>query len=312
MISSLELAELCEVSQGTVDRALHNRSGISPKTKQKILEAAEKYGYRPNPAALELLTGKSKIVCAVIPRLNSIFYMDLLAVIKEKIAGKSFKLLISQYDSGEELLALLADFSARRFWGAVVIPPGDKVRIPDAFSSKMKIISLLSPLSGNNTRFISPDEKQTGIDAVNYLLGRGCRRIVHFTYDHPDYYAVRLRADGYREAMLENGLKPVIILNRPENEFLKIINSHQPEAVFCHNDWLTMTALSQLQGAGFKVPEQISVLGVDSSPTFNSLFPGLTTMEYPREWVAAEILKVFSGKGKAGSPPQMLIIPGKT
>ncbi|MDD5699130.1 MAG: LacI family DNA-binding transcriptional regulator [Victivallaceae bacterium] len=312
MISSLELAELCGVSQGTVDRALHNRDGISRKTKQKILETAEKYGYRPNPATRELLTGKSCIVGAIVPHLNGIFYMDLLAVIKQEIAREGFKLMISQYDSRRELFDLLSDFSARRFGGAIVIPPGDNTEIPDTFSLKMKIIALLSPVTGKNTRFISPDEERTGIDAVNFLLKRGRRRIIHFTYDHPDYWAVRLRMAGYRKAMRENGLEPVIILNKPENNFQEIIRRCQPEAIFCHNDWLAMTALEQLRAAGVKVPEQVAVLGVDSSPTFNALFSDLTTMEYPREWIAAETLKVLSGKGKPTDPPYMAVIPRKT
>jgi len=67
MISSLELAELCGVSQGTVDRALHGRGGIAESTRAKILEAARLHGYAPNPAARELMTGQSSVCGAVIP-----------------------------------------------------------------------------------------------------------------------------------------------------------------------------------------------------------------------------------------------------
>ncbi len=312
MISSLELAKLCEVSQGTVDRALHNRKGISEKTKQKILEVAKEHGYQPHPAARELLTGKSRIVGAVIPQFNSVFYMDLLTAIKQKLTPPGFKLLISQYDSESELLELLADFSARRFRGTIIVPPVENLEIPENISSKMKIISLLSPVSGTNTCFISPDEKQTGIDAVDFLFNKGHRKIIHFTYPHPEYYAIRLRAAGYREAMKKHGLAPTILTSHQEDELLTKARSNQVDALFCHNDWLALSILRRLQTAGINVPEQISLLGVDNSPTFNALCPDLTTMAYPADWIATETLKFLTRKGQPSTPPRLSVIQRKT
>ena len=312
MISSLKLAEICGVSQGSVDRALHNRSGINPDTREKILRTAEKYGYRPNPAAVEMLTGKSSSVCAIIPDLNTIFYMDLLSVIKRKIAGQGFKMMISQYDSKEELLELLLDASARRFCGAVIVPPGENTRLPDIPALKMKILSLLSPMEGKLARFITPDEERTGVDAVDFLLKRGRRRILHVTYDHPDYYAVRMRTEGYRKTMLENGLEPIIVPESRESDFPEAFRRYRPDALFCHNDWLAMKCFTRLRLLGCRIPEDVSILGVDSSPTFNSLFPDLTTMEYPRDWVASEVLGILSGREKPSKPPRFSIVLRKT
>jgi LacI family transcriptional regulator len=312
MISSLELAKLCGVSQGTVDRALHNRKGISQKTKDKILKIAREHGYLPNPAARELITGKNLTVSAIIPQFNSIFYMDLLTAIKKKIAVKGFKLLISQYDSENELFELLSDFSARRICGSIVVPSRENIKINKNLSPGMKIISLLSPMTGDNICFITPDEEQTGIDAVDFFFSRGYRRIAHFTYEHPEHYAVRLRSAGYIKAMRQHELEPVIVFNGTEKDFHKTIQSHQIEAIFCHNDWLAITALQQFQAAGINVPEQISILGVDNSPTFNSLFSNLTTMDYPRNWIADETLKIITGQGKSTASPRMAVIPRNT
>ena len=63
MISSLELARICGVSQGTVDRALHSRGRISDQTRRRILEAARKHGYTPNPAARELVNLRETSTC---------------------------------------------------------------------------------------------------------------------------------------------------------------------------------------------------------------------------------------------------------
>ena len=63
MISSLELARICKVSQGTVDRALHDRPGVSLATKARILAAARRHGYRPHPGVIPMPARSSKDAC---------------------------------------------------------------------------------------------------------------------------------------------------------------------------------------------------------------------------------------------------------
>ena len=58
-MSTAKLAEICGVSQGTVDRALNNRGGIKPETRDRILRIAKEYGYRPNIQSFNRATGKS-------------------------------------------------------------------------------------------------------------------------------------------------------------------------------------------------------------------------------------------------------------
>ena len=90
MISSLELAKLCKVSQGTVDRALHDRPGISIKTRDRILRIAAEHGYQANPVATEMMQGKSIIVGGLVPSLNSVFFMDLFQTISRKLDALGF------------------------------------------------------------------------------------------------------------------------------------------------------------------------------------------------------------------------------
>src|SRR5258707_2279281 len=69
-----ELADSLGISRGTVDRALHNRSGVSVATKRKVLRAAEKLGYRPNLAARFLSSSKRITIGVAIPREVAYFY----------------------------------------------------------------------------------------------------------------------------------------------------------------------------------------------------------------------------------------------
>jgi DNA-binding LacI/PurR family transcriptional regulator len=295
VISSLELARLCGVSQGTVDRALHGRAGISLKTRDRILDHARQHGYRPNPAARELITGKSGTVSATIPSVNNIFFMDLLSEIGRRLKERNLRLQITPVESRGDFLAALDDFAARRHRMALVIPPEEGIAAPASVSLRMALVSLVSPCEGTGVHFLAPDEQETGRAAIRYLHGRGHRRILHLTYPRRSH-AIEARAAGYAEQASALGLSPQVLAGVGRTSLARAIEEGRPTALFCHNDWLALTTLLLLSEMGLRVPEDISVLGVDNSPTLAAINPGLTTMAYPMEAIGAAVLDVLDGK----------------
>jgi LacI family transcriptional regulator len=312
MISSLKLAELCGVSHGTVDRAIHGRPGVSEKTRQRILQAARKYGYRPNPAARELLGRTGRTVGAIVPTLNSIFFMDLMNACKEKLAAAGFRLMLTPVSHREDFLETLEDFAARKMRAALVVPPEDMIPIPQTVTAEMPVVSLLSPCEGKNVIFIAPNEVHTGRDAVDYLSRRGHERILHVTYPRR-FQSVLKRAEGYRQRMIELGRNPVVRIYQGGDCLHQPLLRNRPTAIFCHNDWLALCVIRILRDLYNKnVPSDISVLGVDNSPTFNSLFPDLTTLEYPVAGLTRYILEFLTRETTDFTFPPMKVIERRT
>ena len=81
-ISTTKISEICGVSQGTVDRALNNRAGINKNTKEKILNVAKEYGYRPNIHARSIAGGKSHLIGVVIFDLKNQYFSDFLTQVE--------------------------------------------------------------------------------------------------------------------------------------------------------------------------------------------------------------------------------------
>src|SRR5579872_5770633 len=81
------ISELAGVSIGTVDRALHGRSGISPKTLKRVLKIAQQIGYQPNTAARSLSTGKRVRIGVCVPKEIAYFYDELWAGIRDEADG---------------------------------------------------------------------------------------------------------------------------------------------------------------------------------------------------------------------------------
>lgn len=312
MISSLELARLCGVSQGTVDRAVHNRSGISADTKQRVLETAAAHGYSPNPAAREIMVGRSRMVGALVPSINSVFFMDLMDAMKEALSPHGLRILLTTVDSVTEFSEVIEEFAARRMMAAIIVPPEEGLVLPASLTKAMKVVTLLSPLAGTPSGcFLAPDEAQTGREAVRCLAARGHRRILHLTYRR-DSVAIRDRARGYEEAMHALDEVPLALREVNAQTLAKAMDAYRPTALFCHNDPLALVAVRLLGEMGRRVPQDLSVLGVDDSPTFRRLWPGLTTMAYPREAIATQAA-AWIAEGKAPQPiPSCPVVEGRT
>lgn len=295
MISSLELARLCGVSQGTVDRALHGRAGISTKTKERILRVASEHGYQANPAATEMMHGRSVIVGGIVPSFNSVFFADLFQTIAMRLRGNGLRLHVCSYEDAASFVEILTDFAARKCAGAVIVAP---MREPFAIAppviASMPIVSLLSTLSGKAIPGVHPDEHRCGYDATRGLIGRGHRSIVMLDYAF-DTPAVAARAAGYEHAMRDAGLSSIRLRKPDRATLLETINARRATAVFCHNDWLALETIRQLHAAGLSVPGDLSVLGVDNSPTFTALCDEVTTMQYPFTDIADHVAAILRG-----------------
>ena len=309
MISSLELARLCGVSQGTVDRALHNRPGVSIATKARILETAKKHGYLPHPAMQEMLSGKSDLIGAVVPSVNTPFFMDLMQAAADEFLAHKVRLLITPVSNRKEFLAALEEFAARRFRGALVVPPEENIHIPAAIS--FPIATFLSACTASSTHLFAPDEQETGRIAVDYLLKQGHTQILHVTYSR-NTSGIKNRAKGYADAMQQAGLEPHVHTDNGPASFMDVVEKYKPTAIFCHNDWLALEIIRRLGLAGLRVPEDISVMGVDNSPTFAALYPGMTTMHYPIAEIARDAVAWMLGGGEPANTGHISLVSGET
>ncbi len=297
MISSLQLAKICGVSQGTVDRALHDRGGISPRTRKLILDAAEKHGYLANPAARELMTGRSCWVGAVLPSMTSPFFSDLFEAIRESLALEGLRLLWTSASSDGEVIEVLSDFAARRARAAIVVPPDSSLDIPANIAKSMHVFCLINPISSKNVSILYPDEVMTGYTGAEYLYSKGHRRILYMNYSRKSQANID-RLNGYLSFMEKKNLKPEVMSPFIPEELISECRSGKgPTAIFCHNDWLALKVIRTLEAAGLRVPGDISVLGVDNSPSFNAFCSNMSTLEYPYAQIAKAVAdSVSSGR----------------
>ena len=93
---------------------------------------------------------------------------------------------------------------------------------------------------------------------------------------------------------------------------MSVVKEERITALFCHNDWMALTALLALSEAGVRVPEDVSVLGVDNSPTLVALHPDLTTMAYPMAGVGEAMVDILDGGTGSGAGMEYRIVERAT
>ena len=104
-ITTAELANLCGVSQGTVDRALNNRSGIKPETKQRILQTAAKYGFRSAVGNEKPRDRTNRQIGVIVFNLNNDYFTKLITEIEAscRAIGYTTIVMFTNYDEQREI-----------------------------------------------------------------------------------------------------------------------------------------------------------------------------------------------------------------
>ena len=165
--------------------------------------------------------------------------------------------------------------------GIILVSPDPALQIPRPLRTSQSIVSVVNPCASRGVGFVSPDEEYAGRLGVRVLHRLGHARIAHLSYERRSW-SIEAREKGYAQEMQRWGLRPSITTGTPTAHMLQeLIERSHPTALFCHNDWLALSAIRALSSLGLRVPDDISVMGIDHTRTFIELCPGVSSLVYP-------------------------------
>ena len=192
-ISTSQLAEICGVSQGTVDRALNNRNGISSKTKKMIIDTAISYGYRPKAET------NVRQVGVIVFNLNNEYLTNLITEIEIALRkiGYTATVMLSHYDKEYEIECIKKLYSSG-VDGIILcsVNSGDKFK---AFVSTLNIpiISVGNKIDG--IPYVGIDDFAAMKEMTEFVLAKKYENIVYFSpaLKYSDAYAQKMRFEGF-------------------------------------------------------------------------------------------------------------------
>ena len=289
-VSIKDVASLAGVSVSTVSRALNNGSYVSLGTHQKIMDAVEQLNYRPNFFAKALKEGVSKIIALILPNINNPVYALITQGVESIARTNGYNVILCNTDENIDTelkhIDLLKDRNVDGFIFATA--RSDTHHIDDLVAAGIPTVDVMRYSLGANA--VTVDNHKIGYDATSYLIHHGHKRIAIFTGDE-NIISFKLRTDGYRQALAEHGLESweagILSSKVEDTATLRRIVSDAfrrgpiPDAVFCVNWLRAIGVYGAAKELGLKIPEDLSVLGVDDLDFIPFLDPPLTTIAQP-------------------------------
>ena len=293
----------------TVSHALNGHSDVNEETREKIIQIAKELNYQPNRVARNLVTKKFNAIGVFIlgrQTFQNPFVFEVLSGFMDEASAQDYDMLLFGVQSLQTGMNPGAMCRGRGAGGAFVM--GSKVGDPifqEMAENGFPTCFFDIPVEGKRSVFVSSDNQSGSDQAIEYLAGLGHGRI-GFINGHMEAWVSIERLKGYKNSMAKHSLtlKPSYIFQgdfskESGKNGVRALLKHNPEitAVFTASDLMAAGAMEELRNMGFKVPEDISVIGFDDQEFASHTNPALTTIrqeKYRMGAVAAkEIIKMI-------------------
>ncbi len=288
-----DIANICGVSPGTVDRALNNRPGINIKTKMKILEVAKELNYTPDHTARSLAKGRTMTIGVVLFDLHNRSFSQLMNAIeyKSRELGYFVDLVLTDKDPEKEKKCI-ERLVNRKVDGIILFT----VNFGEEFNRflknlKIPIVTICNRVS-DDWLYIGIDDRKAMKDAATYIVNKGYKKIVYICpplahRGKKNIYTQEERVLGCIEALQEHQVEkgPVIILEKDYIGALDAIDfaGNEKTAILCACDYYALEVMNYLKARGLKIPDDVGLMGFDHIDVLKYITPKLTTVQYAVE-----------------------------
>lgn len=293
-ITIYDIARELSVSPSTVSRALKDHYSIGKGMIETVKKLAKDKGYRPNHIAASLRRNKTNTIGVMISWINRPFMSSLIGGIEEVASEKGYNVIISQsHDSFENEVKNAKALYNSRIAG-LIVSLAMETKEYDHFlqftENDIPIVFVDRVSEEFDADKIVIDNYSAGFVATQHLIDQGYKRIAHFAgAEHRNVYKERKR--GYIDALIQNKIvvdETLIIqgdiLNSEEgHKMASHLLSLQtpPDAIFSSNDTAAVSAIQIAKKMGFKIPDELGVMGFNDDPVSLIIDPPLSTIYHP-------------------------------
>lgn len=288
-VTLADVARLAGVGVGTASRALSGSPGVADDTRERVRKVADGLAYVVSPDAAGLARGRTGRVALVVPHLSRWFFGAVSEGIDTVLREANLDVLL--YHVGD--LADRHDFfdrlPARRKVDAVVVVA---FGVEESERERLTLMGVEVVAAGGQSvgyPYVRIDDHAAGRQAVDHLLLLGHRRIGMLEARDPDQPdLIPPRSLAYTEALGDRGLPPdpdlIVSSDWGGEEGARamaqlLARPKPPTAVYAHSDEVALGAIRTIRRAGLRIPEDISVVGIDDHPL--AALTDLTTVHQP-------------------------------
>ncbi|GAA4805771.1 LacI family DNA-binding transcriptional regulator [Streptomyces ziwulingensis] len=301
MATLMDVARAAGVSKATASRALQRPELVAEATRERVRDAAERLGFRPNAAARALTTGRTGLIGLIVPTLSNPFFAPLVMGAQRAAEETHSHLLlaVSEYDPARE--AALADRLSEQADGLIMVTPvGSDTALRERFRARPLV--LVDRQVGRLPAVVA-DTASGLAELLGHLLELGHREIAYVS-GPAGSWADRQRCAVLTEQAAAAGARLRVRGPLPPtfDAGIAVAGSipAQATAVLAYNSYLALGLLHGLGVAGRRVPEDVSLAAADDLSTLSATTPPVTALDVPLEEAGAlavtRLLDLLAGR----------------
>jgi LacI family transcriptional regulator len=328
-----DVASAAGVSIQTVSRVLNNRPDVAPSTLQRVQEVIRETGYAPNMLARGLIQGRSHTLGVVAYGLEYFGPSHVLTAIERQAAEFGYAIMLNLIldPVTDDVDRLIDSLCARQVDGIIWAIPemgGNRAWLRTWINELPVPVILVGGMEGRaDLPSIAIDNAQIGSLATEQLISGGTRHIGIIT-GPATWWEAEQRLLGWRRALLAHGreIEESLVIEGDwtvasgEQAMYRMAElCPEIDAVFAGNDQMALGVLHAARRLGKRVPEDLSVVGVDNIPEASHFWPPLTTVDQPLisagELAVKELVQLIGKPRQTGqpleTPPEMALLEAR-
>lgn len=312
-ITIRDVAQICGVGVSTVSRAINNHPDISPETRQMVMQVIKEHNYIPNNSARNLKRQTAKAIAVLVKGIDNSFFHEMIRDIEEEIKKRKYTMVLQHVKSSEDEVNVALQLVKEKRLKGIIFLGGCFVHNEEKLS-QLQVPFVLSTagavaLDERKVKYcsVSVDDEKESYRLVNYLIQAGHRDIAIICEKAERDSISTLRLEGYKRALKEHQIpirQELILTMRPEIQDYSLENGYAVteefirkkipcSALYAISDIMAIGAQKALADAGFRIPEDISLVGFDGVKIGNYMTPSLTTLKQPAEEMAQETARLM-------------------
>lgn len=302
-----EAARRAGVSVASVSRALNNKPGIGPETRQRILDICAELGYQPSAAARQLKEGRTATVGLSMGMRDWQINPYVSLVFEHLTTHLQTRGLTPRLYHHSDMEQMIAETASAVLLGV----EADDSRVHALQAARIPFVSIGQRLDGF---WICPDDFAGGVLAAEALLQAGCTRLAMIEIDSQGK-GTGLRAKGFHET-IGNADQTADICWVPDSDtpsltayrtLMREWQTTRPayDGLFCETDEVALGVLKVLEDLNIRVPNQVRLVGYDDLPVFGQT---LTTIRQDTNELVRGAVDLLI-RAQQGSEPQAVIMP---
>ena len=269
-----DVAELAGVSRQTVSRAINDKGEISPDTKERVMQAVEQLGYRPNRLAQGMVTQRTYTIGLILSNITNPFFPEVTRGVQDTAQARGYNVFLCNTDDNAEIeLQELHSLAAQGVDGIILFShqasDADLTSFADSYHP---IVVINRVFQHPNVSVMMVNNYRGAQLAADYFIDHNHAQLGMLTNASPSYSQVR-RVRGFKERIEERGLllPDDCIATAPANleggrqAAHQLLDNH-PEitAIFTYNDLMALGAIRACGERGLHIPNDVAIIGFDN------------------------------------------------